>query len=54
MLDQFDERGICKHGKRSELNCLINIHIFDYQNSRLSVFFDLVPPSLDNREGFLL
>ena len=29
--------------------CLINIHIFDYPDSRLSGFFSEVPTSLDNR-----
>ena len=46
MLDQFAERGLCKH---TRLNCLINIHIFDYPDSRLSGLFTLVPPSPDNR-----
>ena len=49
MLDQFDERGLCKHTRQSSLNCLIHIHIFDYPDSRLSGLFTLVPPSLDNR-----
>ena len=31
------------------LHCLINIHIFDYPDSRLSGLFTLVPPSPDNR-----
>ena len=31
------------------LHCLINIHIFNYLDSRLSGLFTLVPPSLDNR-----
>ena len=31
------------------LHCLINIHIFDYPDSRLCGLFTLVPPSPDNR-----
>ena len=31
------------------ISCLINIHIFDYPDSRLSGLFTLVPPSPDNR-----
>ena len=31
------------------LHCLINIHIFDYPDSRLSGPFTQVPPSPDNR-----
>ena len=31
------------------LHCLINIHIFDYPDSRLSGLFTLVPPTPDNR-----
>lgn len=49
MLDQFDERGLCKHTRRSYPNGLIDIHIFDCPDSRLSELFTLVPPSPDNR-----
>ena len=35
------------------LHCLINIHIFDYPDSRLSGLFTLVPPSPDNRGSTL-
>ena len=31
------------------LHCLINIHNFDYPDSRLSGLFTQVPPSPDNR-----
>ena len=41
MLDQFDER-VCL------IVCLINIHIFDYLDSRLSRLFTAVPTSTDN------
>ena len=36
-------------GYVNTLNCLINVHIFDYPDSQLSGLFTLVPPSLDNR-----
>ena len=36
------------------LHCLINIHIFDYPDSRLSGLFTLVPPSPDNRGSTVL
>ena len=34
--------------------CLINIHIFDYPDSRLSGLFTLVPPSPDNQGSTVL
>ena len=36
------------------LHCLINIHIFDYPDSRLSGLFTLVPPTPDNRGSTVL
>ena len=34
--------------------CLINIHIFDYPDSRLSGLFTEVPTSPDNRGSIVL
>ena len=41
---------VSSHEKSAPGYCLINVHIFDYPDSRLSGLFPQVPTSLDNQD----